>query len=104
MDDRISMNTYVEKVRQCCVRVSVRVRVHVHVHVHAYSVSVSVYRALQILTSIPKARARWHNNIKDLSHEREHAESAEILGVSPFTRDLSIDTTFSPIHFARQSP
>jgi hypothetical protein len=62
------MDTYVVKVRQCCVRVSVRVRVHVHVHVHAYSVSVSVYRALQILTSdiaiilsIPKARARWHN-------------------------------------------
>jgi hypothetical protein len=103
------MDTYAVKVRQSCVRVSVRVRVHVHVH--AYSVSVSVYRALQILTSditiillIPKARARWHNNLKDLTHEREQAESAEILGVFPFTRDLSIDTTFSPIHFARQSP
>ncbi len=58
---------------------------------------------MAIILPIPKGPTRWCGNFKGLSYERALLKSVENLGVSPFKRDLSNDTTFSQTNLAGQS-
>jgi hypothetical protein len=57
---------------------------------------------IAIIQLIPKALARWHRNLKGLSHGRGWVKKTENLGASSFKRDLSNETTFSQTNLAGQ--
>jgi hypothetical protein len=59
---------------------------------------------MAIVLSILKGPTRWNRNLKSrILNESVWVKFAENLGTSPYTTDLSIDTSFSQAHLAGQS-